>query len=86
MGVGGVNILQRNAPSGLNMVLDIPLPGAAPQAICVRALRAHYFVLFFHNFSLQARPRRGYTRAAQGEALGKRNHQKNKALKERHSF
>ena len=50
MGVGGVNILQRNAPSGLDMVPDAPLPGAAPQANPVRALRAHYFALSFHNF------------------------------------
>jgi len=82
--VRGVHILRGNAPSGLDMVPDAPLPGAAPQASRVRALRAHYFILSFHNFSPKTRPRRGHTQAAQGEALGKRNHQKNKALKERH--
>ena len=39
-----------DAPSGLDMVPDAPLPGAAPQANPVRALRAHYFILSFHNF------------------------------------
>ena len=39
-----------DAPSWLHMVPDTPLPGAAPQATFVRALRAHYFVLPFHNF------------------------------------
>ena len=61
-----------DAPSGLDMVPDTPLPGAAPQAIFVQALRAHYFVLSFHNFSQQARPRRGQTSVAQGAALGKK--------------
>ena len=37
-----LGMLRCNAPSGLDMVPDIPLPGAAPQAIYVRALRAHF--------------------------------------------
>ncbi len=59
-----------DAPSGLDMVPDIPLPGAAPQAIFVQALRAHYFILSFRNFSQQARPRRGQTSVAQGGSPG----------------
>ena len=51
------------------MVPDTPLPGASPQAICVRALRAHYSV--FPQFSQKARPRRGQIAIAQGAALGK---------------
>ena len=58
---------------GWNWFQNAPLPGATPQATYVRALRAQYFVLSFHNFHQQARPRRGHTRAAQGEALGKKN-------------
>ncbi len=61
VGVRGVHILRCDAPSGLKMMPDAPLPGASPQASRVRALRAHYFILSFHNFSQKTRPRRGQT-------------------------